>query len=137
MGKPSWEQSFCSGLGWLFPKDVLVPRFIWKMHPSKWSFNSLTFLKSGEQAPRTPVFAEDILVGETGEGEGVKPPEKSFWAKYWMYLIPLGLIVMNAITQAMNMAEEQVSGQAAGQAQPQQSAAAVQRGPGSSAVRRR
>lgn len=54
-----------------------------------------------------------------------------------MYLIPLGLIVMNAITQAMNMAEEQVSGQAAGQAQPHQSAAAVQRGPGSSAVRRR
>lgn len=41
---------------------------------------------------------------------------------------------MNAITQAMNMAEEQVSGQAA---QPQQSAAAIQRGPGSSAVRRR
>ncbi|XP_022987957.1 ER membrane protein complex subunit 10 [Cucurbita maxima] len=107
--------------------------------PSKWSFNSLTFLKSGEQAPRTPIFADDILVGETGEGEGVKPPEKSFWAKYWMYLIPLGLIVMNAITQAMNMAEEQVGGQAAGQgqAQPQQSAAAIQRGPGSSTVRRR
>lgn len=31
---------------------------------------------------RTPVLADDILVGETGEGEGVKPPEKSFWAKY-------------------------------------------------------
>ncbi|XP_022150006.1 ER membrane protein complex subunit 10 [Momordica charantia] len=105
--------------------------------PSKWSFNSFTFLKSGEQAPRTPVFADDILVGEAGEGEDVKPPEKSFWAKYWMYLIPLGLIVMNAITQAMNMAEEQAGGQAAGQAQPQQSTAAVQRGPGSSAVRRR
>lgn len=47
---------------------------------------------------------------------------------------------MNAITQAMNMAEEQVGGggQAAGQAPgTQQSAAAIQRGPGSSAVRRR
>lgn len=31
---------------------------------------------------RTPVFADDILVGEAGEGEDVKPPEKSFWAKY-------------------------------------------------------
>ncbi|TQD94150.1 hypothetical protein C1H46_020198 [Malus baccata] len=67
-----------------------------------------------------------------GEGEIVPPPERSFWAKYWMYLIPLGLIVMNAITQAMNMAEEG-AGQPAGQAQQP---AAVQRG-SSSAVRRR
>lgn len=51
----------------------------------------------------------------------------------WMYLIPLGLVVMNAITQAMNMPEEQAGGQAAGQSQP---SAAVQRGP-TSAVRRR
>lgn len=47
-----------------------------------------------------------------------------------MYLIPLGLIVMNAITQAMNMPEEQGGGQA------QQPGAAVQRGP-TPAVRRR
>lgn len=47
-----------------------------------------------------------------------------------MYLIPLGLIVMNAITQAMNLPEEQAAGQAG--AQP----GAVQRGP-SPAVRRR
>jgi len=30
----------------------------------------------------------------------------------WMYLVPLGLIVMNAVTQAMNMPEEQAAGQA-------------------------
>ncbi|XP_073013328.1 uncharacterized protein [Typha latifolia] len=99
--------------------------------PAKWSFNSYTVLKNSEQAPRTPTFTEQLIVGEDGLGEGVIPPEKSFWAKYWMYLIPLGLIVMNAITQAMNMPEEQASGQAPGQAAPQ-----AQRAP-SAAVRRR
>jgi hypothetical protein len=50
-----------------------------------------------------------------------------------MYVIPLGLIVMNAVTQAMNMPEEQAGGQAGA---PQQPGTAVQRGanPG---VRRR
>ncbi|KAK9292450.1 hypothetical protein L1049_020422 [Liquidambar formosana] len=103
--------------------------------PAKWSFNSHTVLKSTEQAPRTQMFAEEIVGGENGEGEeGVKPPERSFWAKYWMYLIPLGLIVMNAVTQAMNMPEEQAAGQSAAQAQ--QPTAAVPRGP-NPAVRRR
>jgi hypothetical protein len=51
-----------------------------------------------------------------------------------MYVIPLGLIVMNAVTQAMNMPEEQAGGGQAGA--PQQPGTAVQRGtnPG---VRRR
>ncbi|XVE62146.1 hypothetical protein DITRI_Ditri06bG0095400 [Diplodiscus trichospermus] len=102
--------------------------------PAKWSFSSHTVLKNSEQAPRAPVFTEEIVGGENGEGEVVQPPERSFWAKYWMYLIPLGLIVMNAITQAMNMPEEQPTGQVPAQGQP--SAGAVQRGP-SSAVRRR
>ncbi|KAK3415855.1 hypothetical protein EUGRSUZ_H01411, partial [Eucalyptus grandis] len=77
----------------------------------------------------TPVFAEEISLGENGEAEVVKPPEKSFWAKYWMYVIPLGLIVMNAVTQAMNMPPEEQGG-----GQPQ-GAAPAQRGP--AAVRRR
>ncbi|MCE3052458.1 hypothetical protein HAX54_052683, partial [Datura stramonium] len=77
----------------------------------------------------TPIFSEAV-VGENAEGEEVQPPERSFWAKYvslietasckyypWMYLIPLGLIVMNAMTQAMNMAEDQTSGQAGAQGQ--------------------
>ncbi|XP_060185974.1 uncharacterized protein LOC132615384 isoform X2 [Lycium barbarum] len=85
--------------------------------PAKWSFNSHTVLKPTEQAPRTPVFSEAVIGGENVEGEEVQPPERSFWAKYWMYLIPLGLIVMNAMTQAMNMAEEQTSGQAGAQGQ--------------------
>ncbi|KAJ0243017.1 hypothetical protein HA466_0202600 [Hirschfeldia incana] len=89
--------------------------------PAKWSFNSHTILKSSEQAPRTPIFTEEILGGQNAEGEVEPPPERSFWAKYWMYLIPLGLVVMNAVTQATNMAEEQTGGQAGG-SQVQQSA---------------
>ncbi|PKI45101.1 hypothetical protein CRG98_034485 [Punica granatum] len=98
--------------------------------PSKWAFNSHTVLKSSEQAQRTPIFTEEITVGENGEVGVAPPPERSFWAKYWMYLIPLGLIVMNAITQAMNMPEEQAG------AQGQPGGGAAQRAP-SSAVRRR
>lgn len=85
--------------------------------PSKWAFNSHTVLKYSEQAPRTPIFTEEVP-GETAEGEDMKPPERSFWAKYWMYLIPLGLIVMNAITQAMNIPEEQAAGQSGSAQQP-------------------
>ncbi|PHU17834.1 hypothetical protein BC332_13529 [Capsicum chinense] len=62
-------------------------------------------------------LGNEAVVEENAEGEEVQPPERSFWAKYWMYLIPLGLIVMNAMTQAMNMAEEQTSGQAGVQGQ--------------------
>ncbi|CAL5340986.1 hypothetical protein CsSME_00025202 [Camellia sinensis var. sinensis] len=50
--------------------------------PAKWSFNSHTVLQYSEQAPRTPAFAEEILGGENGQGEGLKPPERSFLAKY-------------------------------------------------------
>lgn len=105
--------------------------------PKKWSFNSNTLLKSSELAPRTPVFSEDTAVGETAEGEGVMPPERSFWAKYWMYLIPLGLIVMNAITQAMNMAEEPQPGVPAGPAGGGQQSLAGNPRSQSVAVRRR
>ncbi|GLJ30643.1 hypothetical protein SUGI_0606820 [Cryptomeria japonica] len=90
--------------------------------PSRWSFSSHIVLKSSEQASRMPTITEDLLVNEGGvEGDDIpKPPEKSFWAKYWMYLVPLGLIVMNAVTQAMNMPEEQAVGQAsAGQSSSQ------------------
>lgn len=82
--------------------------------PKRWSFNSKTLLKSSEQSSRLPPVTEDILgVERTIElDETIKPPERSFWAKYWMYLVPLGLIVMNAVTQAMNMPEEQAAGQA-------------------------
>eukprot|EP01018_Ginkgo_biloba_P002473 Gb_23392 [translate_table: standard] len=99
--------------------ECSYPRLL--KYPIRWSFNSHTVLKSSEQASRMLTMPEDILGGENeGENdEAKKPPERSFWAKYWMYVVPLGLIVMNAITQAMNMPEEQAGGQASTQAGPQ------------------
>ncbi|CAO2143942.1 unnamed protein product [Urochloa humidicola] len=95
--------------------------------PSKWTFSSYTILKTAEQAPRTPSFVDQLVEADNGLGEVMKPPEKSFWAKYWMYIIPLGLIVMNAVTAAANIPEEQ----AAGQGQP-----GAQRAPAAAARRR-
>ncbi|KAG8089658.1 hypothetical protein GUJ93_ZPchr0011g27969 [Zizania palustris] len=88
--------------------------------PSKWIFNSYTLLKTAEQAPRTPSFVDQLIEAENGLGDVVKPPEKSFWAKYWMYIIPVGLIVMNAITAAANVPEGQAGeqGQAGAQRAP-------------------
>ncbi|CAO2146230.1 unnamed protein product [Urochloa humidicola] len=95
--------------------------------PSKWTFSSYTILKTAEQAPRTPSFVDQLVEADNGLGEVMKPPEKSFWAKYWMYIIPLGLIVMNAVTAVANIPEEQ----AAGQGQP-----GAQRAPAAAARRR-
>ncbi|KAJ3671515.1 hypothetical protein LUZ60_007594 [Juncus effusus] len=94
--------------------------------PTKWAFNSYTVLKNSEQAPRTPTFVEQMIASESVLEEGVKPPEKSFWAKYWMYLIPIGLVVMNGMTQAMSAPQED--------GQPGQAARAA---PPAGAVRRR
>ena len=110
-------------------------------------------------ACRTPSFADQLIEADNGLGEVMKPPEKSFRAKYvsnctkyllyfvnifvlvcvcmflqsdlfvlqWMYIIPLGLIVMNAVTAAANIPEE-----AAGQGQP-----GAERAPAAAAGRRR
>ncbi|XP_020586256.1 ER membrane protein complex subunit 10 [Phalaenopsis equestris] len=101
--------------------------------PRKWSFNSHTVMKNSEQARRTPTFTEELLASEPGVEEALKAPERSFWSKYWMYLIPLGLIVLNAVTQAMNIPEEQ---QPAGQPASQPQQPIVQRAPNSAARRR-
>lgn len=54
-----------------------------------------------------------------------------------MYLIPLGMVVMNTVTQAMNMPEEQAAGQPGAQpAAGAQPVAGAQRAP-NTAVRRR
>lgn len=103
--------------------------------PAKWSFNSYTVMKNSEVAPRTPSFSEETLLGQDGEGEGAMPLERSFWSKYWMYMIPLGLIIMNAVTQAMNLPEEQAAGQP-GQPGPQAQQPVAQRAP-NPAIRRR
>ncbi|KAL8233217.1 hypothetical protein R6Q57_002995 [Mikania cordata] len=121
------------GVNYGSPGECQYPRQL--KVPAKWSFNSHTVLKHSELAPRTPIFSEDIGGVEIGDDEGVKPlVEKSFWAKYWMYLVPLGLIVMNAVTQGLNMPEEQAGAQPGGQTP--QAVGAAPRGQGA-AVRRR
>ncbi|KAL3698806.1 hypothetical protein R1sor_012882 [Riccia sorocarpa] len=83
--------------------------------PSQWSFDSLIVSKSSEQVLRslTHIDAFEATGDEVSEdGTLVKKiPEKSFWAKYWMYMIPLGLIVLNAISQVANLPEEGAPGQ--------------------------
>ncbi|TVU25907.1 hypothetical protein EJB05_28427 [Eragrostis curvula] len=63
------------------PRDSLDEHIVIHM-PSKWTFNSYTVLKTAEQAPRTPSFADQLIEADNGLGEVMKPPEKSFWAKY-------------------------------------------------------
>ncbi|KAH9670663.1 er membrane protein complex subunit 10 [Citrus sinensis] len=127
------------GLGNIINRNkALLGKWLWRLPlevNSLWycviKTSQVVFQLAHSSEEQAPIFAEEVL-GENGEGEIIPPPERSFWAKYWMYLIPLGLIVINAVTQAMNMPEEGVQGGG----QTQQSAAAIQRGTGS-AVRRR
>ncbi|KAG6545065.1 hypothetical protein Mapa_013761 [Marchantia paleacea] len=103
--------------------------------PSQWSFDSLIVVKSSEQALRslTNIDAFEATGDEVAEdGTLVKKiPEKSFWAKYWMYILPIGLIVLNAISQVANIAEEGAPGQGPPGAAPQRLA------PGGAGPRRR
>ncbi|CAD6235310.1 unnamed protein product [Miscanthus lutarioriparius] len=69
-------------------------------------FWRMQLLSCESVAPKTVLFLGSshkaqkrmLIEADNGLGEVMKPPEKSFWAKYWMYIIPLGLIVMNAVT---------------------------------------
>lgn len=85
--------------------------------PSRWKFDSLIIVKTAEQASRSLIAPEIVEVAGDGDllsedGALVKKlPEKSFWAKYWMYIVPAGLILVNAITQMANLPEEGAPGQ--------------------------
>jgi hypothetical protein len=89
-----------------------------QVFPSDWTFSSWIVTKSSEQAMRLIPMLDDtpLLDGEklvTGEdGVPKKVVEKNFWQKYWMYILPFGLIVINAITSITNMPDEPASGQA-------------------------
>lgn len=85
-------------------RDCSYPRdFKYPMH---WTFDSYIVLKSGEQSARSAVVENDVEVELGEDGQPIKPVEKSFWAKYWIYIVPLGLIFMNQIVQVANMADE-------------------------------
>ncbi|CAM6110307.1 unnamed protein product [Calypogeia fissa] len=105
--------------------------------PSQWTFDPLIIFKTAEQASRSlfapeivNVAAEDDIVADDGTVV-TKLPEKSFWAKYWMYVVPIALILVNAVTQFANLPEEGA---------PAQGAAGTQArvgGPGGGGARRR
>lgn len=94
-------------------------------YPTKWGFDSHIVLKSGEQVVRALPIHDDSATEVSEDGLSKKQPEKSFWGKYWMYIVPLGLIVLNTITQAANMQDEP-SSQGGAQGAPQR---AVNAGP--------
>ena len=47
----------------------------------------------GASNPATNAASTSAAGGATPPGEGVKEEPKSFWAKYWMYIVP-GVIFM-------------------------------------------
>lgn len=94
--------------------DCAYPRDL--KYPMQWTFDSDIVLKSGEQAVRSPVVEDDVEVELGEDGQPKKPVEKSFWGKYWIYIVPLGLIFMNQIVQVANMADDP-AGQSGGASQ--------------------
>jgi ER membrane protein complex subunit 10 len=70
--------------------------------PAKWSFKSHIFLKDTEHAPMTPIFTEEVLGGE-GIYVELVTYAVGLISTYWMYLIPLGLIVMTVVDKAVNL----------------------------------
>ncbi|EFJ19653.1 hypothetical protein SELMODRAFT_444190 [Selaginella moellendorffii] len=124
------DQGNIIAVGYSAGADCPYPREL--KHPASWTFDTHIVSKGGEQA-KTVLFndfglgstADDTLGDEAMAAIKKPPPEKSFWAKYWMYIIPLGLIVMNAITQVANMQEE--PGAPAGGGQQARAPAAVRR----------
>lgn len=84
--------------------------------PEEWKFNPLAFVRLPKDAPRlNPDFSsqgpgpkqtgnqgEDLAAGavntyEASEEDAKKKKPESFFKRYWMYLVPLGLIVVNTI----------------------------------------
>ncbi|KAH7314368.1 hypothetical protein KP509_21G000200 [Ceratopteris richardii] len=84
--------------------DCAYPRNL--IYPSKWSFDSHIVMRSGEQASRTLIVENEAEVELGEDGQPKQPVEKTFWQKYWMYIVPLGFIIMNVMTQAANLPDE-------------------------------
>eukprot|EP00270_Netrium_digitus_P012863 TRINITY_DN4222_c0_g1_i1.p1 TRINITY_DN4222_c0_g1~~TRINITY_DN4222_c0_g1_i1.p1 ORF type:complete len:335 (+),score=73.07 TRINITY_DN4222_c0_g1_i1:33-1037(+) len=88
-------------------------------------FTSLVELKEPAKAPRltstlsfrTFNSLDDVEVVEAQPVETKPPPEpeKTFWQKYWMYIIPLGLVFINAMVTAAVPEQGGAAGQGGGQ----------------------
>lgn len=100
-----------------------------KSGPKRWEPKPRLVVKHSEPGPKLVAVLQEIgILGEEGlDGEAQKPPEKTFWQKYWMYIIPVGMIVLNAFTTLANMPEEGAAGQGGPQAGAQRASGQVQR----------
>ncbi|KAI5078927.1 hypothetical protein GOP47_0006903 [Adiantum capillus-veneris] len=87
--------------------DCAYPRDL--KFPTKWTFDSHIVMKSGEQAARSLVVNNEVEVELGEDGQPKVPVEKTFWQKYWLYIVPLVFIVLNVVTQAANMPDESAS----------------------------
>lgn len=97
--------------------------------PEEWKFNPLAFVRLPKDAPRldpnfsaqgpgpkqTGTGGEDLAADavntfEGSEEDGKKKKPDSFFKRYWMYLVPLGLIMVNTLIAPPP--EEQARGKA-------------------------
>eukprot|EP00246_Nothoceros_aenigmaticus_P012416 TRINITY_DN3842_c0_g1_i2.p1 TRINITY_DN3842_c0_g1~~TRINITY_DN3842_c0_g1_i2.p1 ORF type:complete len:302 (-),score=39.28 TRINITY_DN3842_c0_g1_i2:729-1634(-) len=109
------EQAQVLGLSLRPLVDCPFPRP--EVYPKRWEPKPRLVVKHSEPGPRLVSLLQDLgPPGEIGpDGEGQKPAEKTFWQKYWMYIIPVAMITLNAIQTVANMPDDS-AGQGAAQA---------------------
>jgi len=113
------DQGNLIGVGYSPIGDCSFPRP--QIIPTDWTFETLIVAKGNEQAPRLGSkfnFEEVVPLGvgeKLVEGEeGMKVVvEKTFWQKYWMYIVPFAFIAINALSQIAAMPEDTPPGQGA------------------------
>lgn len=109
------DQGNLIGVGYSPIGDCTYPRP--QVKPAEWTFDSLIVAKANDQAPRLVSRFEDSIPLRAGEklveGEdGVKVvQEKTFWQKYWMYIVPFAFLAINAFSQLANLPEDVPPGQ--------------------------
>ncbi|KAG0619691.1 hypothetical protein M758_4G157700, partial [Ceratodon purpureus] len=109
------EQGNLIGVGYAPIGDCSYPRP--QVFPKDYAFETLIVAKGNEQAPRLGPRFEEVVPLRPGEKlvegeEGIKVVvEKTFWQKYWIYIVPFGFIVINALSQLANLPEEGQPGQ--------------------------
>lgn len=71
--------------------------------PSTWSFNTMVAVRLPKEAPRlNPDFAANFGPPPNAERAANAPPPdtknapQSFFRKYWMYILPIGLMMLNS-----------------------------------------
>ncbi|GBG82931.1 hypothetical protein CBR_g36458 [Chara braunii] len=93
-------------VNYLLPDGACHP--LSSVKPKSWRFSSKAVLKPWTTATGPLVTAEGDPMADTQEGERPKKKEeKSFFARYWMYIVPGVLVFMNVMAQATATLEQQ------------------------------